>query len=87
MQPNDEFFDRENRYSLGVDEESGRHYASIPVSNGVVDYEEYYELSAGQYVRFLSDPAAAIVFVDECRRRERDDLLLVQPGANRGTAV
>ena len=87
MKLRDEFFDRENRYSLGVDVDSGRHYASIPVSNGAVDYEEYYELSADEYVRLLTDSVAAVVFVDECRRHERDDLLLVQPGTNRGTAV
>ncbi|WP_275669393.1 hypothetical protein [Glaciihabitans arcticus] len=43
MKPRDEFFDREARYSLGVDE--------------------------------------------ECRRHKRDDLLMIQPGMNRGTAV
>jgi len=87
MKPRDEFFSRELRYSLGVDEESGRHFASLPVSNGVVDYEEYYELTDELYVRLLADPAAAVAFVEECRRHEHDDLLMQQPGSNRGTPV
>lgn len=27
---------------------------SIPVSNGVVDYEEYYELTEAQYCKFYA---------------------------------
>ena len=87
MKPRDEFFDRAERYSLGVDEESGRHYASFPVSSGAVGYEEYYELTADQYRLFLADGALALAFVEECRRHERDELLLQQPGWNRGTPV
>lgn len=87
MRPDDRYFSREERYSLGVDLGSGAHYASLPVSTGVVDYEEYYALTEPQYERLLADPAAAVAFVEECRRRERDDLLLQQPGWNRGTPV
>jgi len=83
----DTFFSREHRYSLGLEEISGKHYASIPVSNGVVDYEEYYELSDDRYDAFLRDESAAIGFIEECRRREHDDLLLEQPGSKRGTPV
>jgi hypothetical protein len=83
----DRFTSIVNKYSLGVESTSGRYYVSIPVSNGLVDYEEYYELSQGQYDDFLRDSAAAIEFVEACRRREHDDLLLQQPGNNRGTPV
>jgi hypothetical protein len=76
----DTYFSKENRYSLGIESKSHRYYASIPVSNGIVDYEEYYEL-------FSSDEDAAIEFVESCRRHERDDLLLQKPGNNRGTPV
>jgi hypothetical protein len=75
------------RYSIGVESMSGRYYASIPVSNGIVDYEEYYELTERQYHEFLRDKAAAIDFVEACRRREHDDLLLQRPGRNRGTPM
>lgn len=87
MKFDDTYFSREHRYSLGVEAVSGRHYASIPVSNGIVDYEEYYELSGDQYDAFLRDESAAIGFIEACRRREHDDLLLERSGSNRGTPV
>jgi hypothetical protein len=83
----DTYFSREDKYSLGIESTSGRQYASIPVSNGIVDYEEYYEITPDQYRAFLSDRDAAIEFVQSCRRHEHDDLLLEQPGNNRGTPV
>jgi hypothetical protein len=87
MKFEDTFFSRDDRYSLGVESTSGRNYASIPVSNGIVDYEEYYEVTPSQYREFLTDRDAAIAFVESCRRHERDDLLIQQPGSNRGTPV
>jgi hypothetical protein len=87
MKFTDSYFSREDRFSLGVEETTGRFYVSIPVSNGVVDYEAYYELGARQYDAFMSDPASAIPFVQECRLREHDDLLIQKPGWNRGTPV
>lgn len=83
----DAYFSRGNRYALGVEEETGRYYASLPVSNGVVDYEEYYELTKGQLDHFRADPDDAIEFIEACRRREHDDLLMQKPGWNRGTPV
>jgi hypothetical protein len=87
LRPRDEFFSRQNRYSLGVDEVSGRHYASLPVSTGVVDYEEYYELTDEQFALFLADSASAVRFIEECRLHEHDELLVQKPGWNRGTPV
>lgn len=87
MKFDDDYYSRKNRYSIGVESMSGRYYASIPVSNGIVDYEEYYELTPNQYHEFLRDSGAAIQFVEACRRHEHDDLLLQQPGSNRGTPV
>jgi hypothetical protein len=81
------YFSREDRYSIGVESTSGRYYASIPVSNGIVDYEEYYELTQDQYREFLEDNGKAIEFIEGCRRREHDGLLLQRPGSNRGTPV
>lgn len=37
MKFNDTYFSREDRYSIGIESMSGRYYASIPVSNGIVD--------------------------------------------------
>jgi hypothetical protein len=87
LKPHDEFSSRDNLYSLGVDELSGRHYASLPVTIGVVDYEEYYELTDEQYARFVADTVAALAFIEECRRHEHDELLLQKPGWNRGTPI
>ncbi|GBE65662.1 hypothetical protein MFM001_21240 [Mycobacterium sp. MFM001] len=87
MKFDDTFFSKEDRYSLGIESTSGRYYASIPVSNGIVDYEEYYQISPEQYRIFLDDKTAAIEFVEACRRHEHDELLLQQPGSNRGTPV
>ena len=87
MKFDDTYFSREDRYSIGIESMSGRYYASIPVSNGIVDYEEYYELTEDQYREFLRDREAAIEFLEACRRREHDDLLLQRPGDHRGTPV
>lgn len=84
---NDSYFSREHRYSLGIEDKLGRRYLSIPVSNGPLDYEEYYELTQHQYDDFLANESSAVVFAESCRRRERDELLIQKPGWNRGTPV
>ncbi len=78
---------REERYSLGVEEDSGKHYVSIPVSNGLVDYEEYYEIDQPTFERYRADLGSARDFVTRCRKREMDDRLIMKPGKNRGTAI
>lgn len=77
-------FCRELRFSLGTDVESGDHCLAIPVTIGVVDYAEYYRLTPAQYDTFLADPSSAQSFLDDCRNRRNDDLLVVKPGWNRG---
>lgn len=81
------YFSRENRYSLGVDLEQGGYFASFPVTSGIVDYEEYYRLTPAQYTHFSENSSAALDFVNSCRRHERDDLLIMKPGWNRGTPM
>ena len=87
MKPRDEFFSRTDRYSLGIDDDSGRRYLSIPVGSDLVDYEEYFELSHREYAELLADPDSARAFAEECRRREQDDRLILKPGSNRGTPL
>jgi hypothetical protein len=87
MKFDDTYFSREDRYSLGVEAASGQNYASIPVSNGIVDYEEYYAITPDQFDEFLANRDAALQFVESCRRHEQDDLLIQKPGSNRGTPV
>jgi len=84
MKARDQYYSRADRFSLGVDDESGRPYVSFPVTASSAEYEEYYELTPAQYADYLAEPATALDFVNECRRREHDDLLMQKPGWNRG---
>lgn len=80
----DEVFSREHRCALGRDKQTGWRYLSIPVSNSLVDYEEYYQLSEDEYDSFHQDPAKAVEFAERCRRREMDHRLIIKPGRDRG---
>lgn len=80
-------YSSEHRFSLGNDMKTGGHYLAIPVSNGVVDYDEQYGITTEQYQLFSTDRGAAVAFVEACRRREHDDQLIYPPGTNRGTPV
>lgn len=73
------------RYTIGVDDKSGRCYVAIPVANRMVDYEEFYAIDRPTYERFRTDPIAAGEFVDRCRQRQLDHLLFLQPGTDRGS--
>ncbi|AHG43343.1 hypothetical protein N018_25155 [Pseudomonas syringae CC1557] len=87
MKFNDTFVHRDLMFSLGIEETSGRFYLSFPVSSSFVDYEEHYEIDKASFDLFHADLNAADAFATTCRRRERDDLLIQKPGANRGTAI
>jgi hypothetical protein len=78
---------RDERYALGIEEDSGKYYVSIPVSNGMVDYEEYYEIDQPTFERYRADLGSARDLVERARQRQEDDRLIVKPGRNRGTAV
>lgn len=86
MKYRDVFVSKDQRFSVGVEEPSGRYYLSIPLSNSMVDYEAYYQLTPELFSAYSADPALAFPFVERCRRRECDDLLLMQPGRDRGVA-
>jgi hypothetical protein len=83
----DIFVSRQDRFSLGLEERSGRRYVSIPVANQMVDYEEYYEIDPVLFDRFLADPSLAAEFADRCRRRLEDARLFYQPGRRRGSPL
>jgi hypothetical protein len=83
----DTYFSRDDRYSIGIDRKLDDYYVSIPVSNGIVDYEEYYRITREQYDCYMADQRSALEFVAMCRRHECDDLLIQKPGRNRGTPV
>lgn len=86
MKFRDVFVSVAERFSIGVEEESGRYCASLPVRNEFAEYEEYYEIDQAQFELFQKDLAAALEFVTACRGREKDELLIVKPGRLRGTA-
>lgn len=75
------------RYSLGLDNISGKHFLSIPVANRAVDYEEYYAISVDDYTAMTSSETLAFHFAEECRRREHDDAIILAPGSDRGSAI
>ncbi|MEH3140746.1 MAG: hypothetical protein PGN37_11305 [Mycobacterium kyogaense] len=83
----DTYFSARDRYSLGIEDDSGKAYLSIPVSSGVVDYEEYCELAPDEFRGLLHNRSAAAEFAESCRNRDRDDRLIQRPGWNRGTPV
>lgn len=76
---------REHRYSLGTDTASGRPYLSIPVSNRMVDYEEFYLLTDAEFRSFDADPTLAAEFAARCGSGELDERLIVAPGSDRGS--
>lgn len=87
MEFTDVYFNREERFSLGIEESSGKFYVSFPVSNQMTDYEEYYEIDRAQLDLFQKDLNAALLFVTKCRNRQLDELLLQKPGSLRGSAT
>jgi hypothetical protein len=78
------YVDSQRRFSLDIDEDTGKTYVAISVFNGMVEYDEWYEVDAEIFERYRADPALAHDFVDRCKRREMDHLLLLKPGRLRG---
>ena len=80
----DSHFSREFRFSVGQEIESGRYYLSIPVSNRLADYEEYYEIPKELHDAYLTDIDPLVKLAAQCRARQCDERLLLKPGSNRG---
>jgi hypothetical protein len=83
----DELVFREDRFSLAFDTHEKCHVLTMPVVNRLVDYEECYRLTEKQYLSFRDNPALGRSFAYECRMRLHDALLILQPGADRGTPL
>ncbi len=73
-------------FALGIETHSGQHYLSIPVSNQVISYEEYYRLDKDQFEAFKANVDLGMAFADKCRNREMDHLLILPPAMDRGVA-
>ena len=80
------FVDQVMRFGLDIDEDTGRRFVNIPVSNRMADYLEWYEVDAATFDAWLANPALAHDFVAKAKRRELDHLLLLKPGTDRGWA-
>ncbi len=84
MKFEDTYFSYEKRYSLGKEQESGKFYVSIPVSNTKADYEEYYEITMEFHNAFPLNTEEVEEFVQACRLHQNDSLLIIKPGSDRG---
>lgn len=80
----DHFSSNEDRYSIGIEESTKKHYISIPVFNGLVEYEEYYQITQNEFDQFLKEPELARKSAEKCRQGKNDENLIVQPGKRRG---
>jgi len=78
------YVNRLERFSVGIEQEAGRPYLSFPVSNHLVDYEEYYWIDGALFDAFQQNLPHALGFLDACRKRQQDDLLIMPPGSRRG---
>lgn len=74
-----------NRFSIGIVKPAGIFYISIPVSNRMVDYEEYFRIDEYTYRITESDMNYGIELARKCRLGEMDKWLILKPGADRGT--
>ena len=87
MKFNDVIVYKDRRFSVGIEEESGKYYLSVPVSNSLVDYEEYYEITKDEFDQYKENVDAATEFAEQCRNRECDDRIMMKPGKDRGVAI
>jgi hypothetical protein len=72
------------RFSLDRDVKTGAPVLSIPVSNQMVEYEEWYSISEDEFEQFMADHELAKAFALRCGRRELDERLVLKPGRDRG---
>ncbi len=77
-------FSRELRFAIGIVENSNKFFLSFPVTNGAVDYEEYYEISKEEYESIFEDLNNGLDLLKRCRERNEDQRLLVKPQPKRG---
>ena len=78
------FVSRDPRFSLDRHEQTGRTVLSIPVSNQMAEYEEWYLISEEELKGFLLNPKLAKDFALRCGQRLEDDRLVLKPGSDRG---
>lgn len=87
MRFDDLFIFKKEQFSIGQEADSGKFYLSIPVSNGLVEYEEYYELTQEEFERFSAALTEMREMAELCRSRNNDDRLIMKPGSKRGSPI
>ena len=75
---------RGDRYALEREVATGAPVFSIPVSNALTDYCEYYRVGEDEFRAMVEDREHARDFARRCGRREMDARLIIPPGADRG---
>lgn len=83
----DNYVFKEKRFSIGRELTTGKCYLSIPVSNGIVDYEEYYEIEEELLSECPDNMEQLCILASLCRRQKNNDRLIIMPGTKRGIAV
>ena len=84
MKFEDIFVFRAERFSIGIEKDSGKYYLAIPVSNGLVEYEEYYEVDRADFDRFSMSLDSMRRIASLSRDRKNDARLIQKPGRLRG---
>jgi hypothetical protein len=78
------FLNKTERFSIDLETKFQKISVTIPVSNGLAEYEEFYEISEGELELFTNDDTLLKSFVHDCKNRKNDDRLLYKPGRLRG---
>lgn len=82
----DELILVDGRYSIGYEKITGDYYISFPLTNRLVDYEEYYRLTKNEHYVFLLNQIEARLFLERCYRHLEDHRMIFYPPAPiRGT--
>ena len=80
-------FSKSKRFSIGQEENSGKYYLSFPVSNQLVEYEEYYEITVNEFNDYIQNLDNAIPLLEKCKQHKEDHRLIQKPGNSRGTPI
>jgi hypothetical protein len=72
-------FSKVNRFGVGIEEESKKYFIAIPVTTGVFDYFEYYEIKKSDFEKFDTDLEHLKKIVQLCRDRKNDAKLISGP--------
>ena len=86
MRFKDLYVNKTERFSIGIEQRSGRYFLSFPVANRLCDYEEYYYIDKSIVDNYPANMDEVLVLLAKSRSRENDNMLIIQPGADRGSA-